>query len=146
MFQLLAERAMLSETEAGADSTAAAGELLAPPKTWVPPLGASARTWQNILKNKNNIDYCTSQFHYLSTRWDAAAEFRLQACPCRAIAAASACGVRVRASPCKHLARPRLGAFLSGLVCTPAPRPGRRRLRPHAGRGGLYRLFTRTLR
>jgi len=145
MFQLLAERAMLSETEAGADSTAAAGELLAPPKTWVPPLGASARTWQNILKNKNNIDYCTSQFHYLSTRWDAAAEFRLQACPCRAIAAASACGacvyVRARASILRALVSAR-----SFLASSARRRAGRRRLRTHAGRGGLYRLFTRTLR
>jgi hypothetical protein len=66
MFQLLAIQSKL--TEEGGDSTAAAGEILSPPKSWVPPLGASARTWSNILKNKNNIDYCTSQFHYLSTR------------------------------------------------------------------------------
>ena len=68
MFQILAQRAMLEEESASGTGTAAAGELLAPPKTWVAPLGASARTWHNILKNKNNIDYCTSQFHYLKTR------------------------------------------------------------------------------
>jgi len=44
------------------------GDILSPPKTWVPPMGASARTWVNIMKNKNNIDYCVNQFHYLSNR------------------------------------------------------------------------------
>jgi len=60
MYQLLISR--LEE------SSESAGELLAPPASWVPPMGASARTWSNILKNKNNIDYCVSQFHYLGTR------------------------------------------------------------------------------
>lgn len=68
MFELLRTR-VFSKLEEEGESTAAAGELLAPPASWVPPLGASARTWANILKNKNNIDYCTSQFHYLGTRY-----------------------------------------------------------------------------
>jgi hypothetical protein len=67
MFELLRTR-VFSKLEESDQSTEAAGELLSPPATWVPPLGASARTWANILKNKNNIDYCTSQFHYLGTR------------------------------------------------------------------------------
>mmetsp|Transcript_8184 Transcript_8184/g.12965 ORF Transcript_8184/g.12965 Transcript_8184/m.12965 type:complete len:82 (-) Transcript_8184:41-286(-) len=39
-----------------------------PPAGWIPPLGASRKTWANVLKNKENIDYCTTTFHYLGNR------------------------------------------------------------------------------
>ncbi|EKX52077.1 hypothetical protein GUITHDRAFT_150671 [Guillardia theta CCMP2712] len=39
-----------------------------PPSGYVPPLGASHRTWTNIYKNKGRIDYCVSQFSYLTNR------------------------------------------------------------------------------
>eukprot|EP00960_Hanusia_phi_P032286 749787-Hanusia_phi.AAC.1 len=44
------------------------GEIPVPPPTWIPPLGASRRTWSNVYKNKSNIDYCVAEFHYLSNR------------------------------------------------------------------------------
>eukprot|EP00960_Hanusia_phi_P039317 753846-Hanusia_phi.AAC.1 len=34
----------------------------------IAPIGASRRTWVNILQNKESIDYCTSEFHYLMNR------------------------------------------------------------------------------
>ena len=30
--------------------------------------GASRKTWSNIYKNKENINYCTTEFHYLKNR------------------------------------------------------------------------------
>lgn len=44
------------------------GEIPPPSPTWIPPLGASRRTWANVYKNKSNIDYCVAEFHYLSNR------------------------------------------------------------------------------
>ena len=38
-------------------------------KSGVPPLGASRRTWHNVMKNKANINYCVEQFHYLGNRY-----------------------------------------------------------------------------
>ena len=31
-----------------------------PPAGWIPPIGASRKTWANVLKNKENIDYFLS--------------------------------------------------------------------------------------
>jgi len=39
-----------------------------PPTTWTPPLGTSSKTWANILKNKDDINFCVTQFHYFGTR------------------------------------------------------------------------------
>eukprot|EP00285_Hemiselmis_virescens_P015052 CAMPEP_0173378442 /NCGR_PEP_ID=MMETSP1356-20130122/1604_1 /TAXON_ID=77927 ORGANISM="Hemiselmis virescens, Strain PCC157" /NCGR_SAMPLE_ID=MMETSP1356 /ASSEMBLY_ACC=CAM_ASM_000847 /LENGTH=77 /DNA_ID=CAMNT_0014331507 /DNA_START=101 /DNA_END=334 /DNA_ORIENTATION=- len=39
-----------------------------PPSDYIAPQGASRNTWRNIYKNKENIKYCTQQFHYLSNR------------------------------------------------------------------------------
>ena len=129
MFQLLAERAMLQEESASGTGTAAAGELLAPPKTWVAPLGASARTWHNILQNKNNIDYCTSQFHYLKTRCAA----RCRSIRLHARGAIAFAAVRALALHC-----PLPLPLPSSLPAFPAAASSRRSLRfllppPHAG-------------
>jgi hypothetical protein len=72
MFELLVGRifSKLDDAASTADSTiSGTGTLVPPPESWVAPLGASSRTWNNVMKNKDNIDYCTSQFHYLTTRY-----------------------------------------------------------------------------
>ena len=56
-----------TKLEDSAGSSDAAGPV-DPPPTYIPPMGASAATWPNILKNKSNIDYCVEEFHYLITR------------------------------------------------------------------------------
>ena len=39
-----------------------------PPPEYIPPLGASINTWPNIVKNKENIDFCVGQFYHLMNR------------------------------------------------------------------------------
>ena len=39
-----------------------------PPPEYIPPIGASINTWPNIVKNKENIDFCVGEFYHLMNR------------------------------------------------------------------------------
>ena len=39
------------------------GTLTDPPHEYIPPIGASMNTWPNIIKNKENIDFCSGEFN-----------------------------------------------------------------------------------
>ena len=68
MFETLRMQFTKLENEGDTASGGPGSTDPAPPATWMPPMGASAKTWHNIMSNKNNIDYCVTQFHYLGNR------------------------------------------------------------------------------
>jgi hypothetical protein len=39
-----------------------------PPPEYIAPIGASINTWPNIVKNKENIDFCVGEFYHLMNR------------------------------------------------------------------------------
>lgn len=52
-------------------TTPASPSPASPPSRHSHPIrraGASRKTWSNIYKNKQNIKYCTDEFHYLKNR------------------------------------------------------------------------------
>jgi hypothetical protein len=63
MFMLIF-RTMLMQ-DAGSSETPPA-----PPPEYISPVGASINTWPNIVKNKENIDFCVDQFYHLMNRFD----------------------------------------------------------------------------
>jgi hypothetical protein len=64
MFEAL--RSML--TEATPADLAPTVDVNTPPADWLPPMGASRKTWGNVFKNKERMDFCSEQFHYLASR------------------------------------------------------------------------------
>ena len=42
------------------------GTLTDPPHEYIPPIGASVNTWPNIIKIKENIDFCSGEFNLMN--------------------------------------------------------------------------------